>query len=58
MIDNDSSPVEPLAVGLAPLGSGHRAMDERPSRGAPIRIGEMSNDAKDTIPKDHTTVLT
>ena len=47
--DNIIAPVEPLAVGLAPLGSGHRTTDERPSRGAPATqcelTGEMRSEA-------------
>ena len=33
MTYGDTAPVAPLAVGLAPLVSGHTAMEERPLRG-------------------------
>ena len=33
IFDGDTAPVATLAVGLAPLGCGHRTMDERPLMG-------------------------
>ena len=44
IFDGDTAPVVPLAVGLAPLGSGHRAMDENPLRGAAAAETEMFED--------------
>ena len=41
IFDGGIAPVAPLAVGLAPLGSGHWAMEESPPRGAATAKREM-----------------
>ena len=41
IFDGGTAPVVPLAVGLAPLVSGHRAMDECPLHGAQANVWDL-----------------